>query len=134
MREIKFRGKSRGGSWYYGLLSKSPARDYYGFRYDEFKYEIQHELTYFTEVTSDTVGQYTGIKDKNGKEIYEGDVIVVGDAKGVVKYREEYARFDVEGIYPSNCWFMMGIEEEWDNIEVIGNIYENPELKEAVHD
>jgi len=66
--------------------------------------------------------QYTGLKDKNGKEIYEGDILEDKyDNVGAVEF--SHARFS----WPHGVdWGE--IEVEWDEIEVIGNIYENPEL------
>jgi uncharacterized phage protein (TIGR01671 family) len=71
--------------------------------------------------------QYTGLKDKNGKEIYEGDVIFNDDRKenGIIKWDEEQAMFSTE--YKSGRFFPL-----WQTVEslyaVIGNIYEYPEL------
>lgn len=77
--------------------------------------------------------QSTGLKDKNGKEIFEGDIVDYKGRKAVVKWHGSYASF----IYR----FVDGLKErvsEWDPLflaylkcEVIGNIYENPELLEA---
>jgi len=86
-----------------------------------------------------TVMQYTGLKDKNGKEIWEGDIVLmphtlVGDPeygdfkhpqvlcwRGIVCYYPERAEFRVD------CHNTFNLYEK-DSIEVIGNIYENPEL------
>ena len=67
--------------------------------------------------------QYTGLKDKNGKEIYEGDIVYIPDMKFEVKFRETIC-WDCGGNYTG-----MGYEIS-EAYEIIGNIYENPELLE----
>ena len=97
------------------------------------------------EVTPDTVGQYTGLKDKNGKRIFEGDMIKPFDDevdKMVVEFRNgqfllclygehgymaEYG-WEEEGNY--GCFEAEPLSSYGDDIEVIGNIHDNPELLE----
>jgi len=78
------------------------------------------------------ISQFTGLYDKNGKEIWEGDVFMTeNNCKGIVKYEDgcfvteipPSERFDYERVDPLYYAVNMGIE-------VIGNIYENPELLE----
>jgi hypothetical protein len=70
--------------------------------------------------------QYTGLKDKNGREIYDGDVIVFRDISGSGKPRE----FGPRKVrwYRDSCNFNVSRPGNGSEIEVIGNIYENPEL------
>lgn len=90
-------------------------------------------ITFVRKADEIELMQSTGLKDKNGKEIFEGDIVDYKGREAVVKWHGSYASF----IYR----FVDGLKErfsEWDplflacyNFEVIGNIYENPELLEV---
>jgi len=77
--------------------------------------------------------QYTGLKDKNGKEIYEGDLLTdYGEAPPLyVEYSEEHGAYCfVDKFDPSGTVYYTPLMIYYEQMEVIGNIYENPELLE----
>lgn len=79
-------------------------------------------------IDPETVCQYTGLTDKNGKKIFEGDIVNhdMSGAIGTVKwYCEDYAGWCVDDIYIGEQQFT---DEMWNECEVIGNIFDNPEL------
>ena len=86
-----------------------------------------------------TLMQYTGLKDKNGKEIYEGDIVSIEYGKGVVEYSEKQAMFIINWIGDNEAYneslaynprnYIYGKTRK--DIEVIGNIYENPEFTQT---
>lgn len=137
MREYKFRGKRNDGEWVYGNLvtyfNKPAIQDYA---------ETNGEIFL---VDPETVGQYTGQKDKNEKEIYEGDIVHFLDAYmygedgdwdecsciGVIKWDDSMAQFYVTN---RNSMDNDDFWEQIDEFQVIGNIYENPELLEVQTD
>lgn len=122
MREILFRGKSRNtGKWYQGdLVTVAHKR----FIDDDVVKE---------RVTPETVGQYTGLTDKNGTKIFEGDIVKVQDdiwgspfcdgITGKIVYDE--CAFFIEPENPMNSQWLYNECAEY---EVIGNIHDNPEL------
>lgn len=80
--------------------------------------------------------QYTGLKDKNGKEIYEGDIVLIdkeNNIKGIVNYSEVWAEFIVVNTnsIADECEPLGDYKE---NIEIIGNEFDNPDLLEKASD
>lgn len=119
MREIKFRGKSLdNGEWVCGDLHiRTPFP------------HIHSEIDYSkVNIDPHTVGQFTGLHDKNGKEIYEGDIIVLGHKRNckasVVWIDAGFARKSTNPF--DDAYYLTGADME--RYVVIGNIHDNPEL------
>lgn len=123
MREILFKGKRiDNGEWIEGdYLTAGDG----GVRIASEKYHP----TIFC-VDSDTVCQYTGLTDEIGQKIWEYDIVrhEESDTIGIVKwYKEEYVGWCVDDIFVDEQQFT---DEMWNECEVIGNIFDNPELLE----
>lgn len=121
MREILFRGKGdkkyNDGVWYYGVPIQC----------DDGDWQICTNCSKRT-VIEKTIGQYTGLTDKNGKKIFEGDIVNYNGTnhKVVFETRGESAYFGIE-INNIETWrFCLEVPAKLMN--VIGNIYDNPEL------
>ena len=119
MREMLFRGKTIGNEWVYGNLIVIGDCCF-----------INKDMGFNKTVIPETVGQYTGLKDKNGKRIFESDIVnckttIYFFENCKVVYRNSLARYCVvdtnELIYPMDEGF---------EYEIIGNVFDNPELFE----
>ena len=136
MREIEFRGKSiinigniKVGEWVYGGISINYNR-------------VWIDTPYYGQVAvnPETVGQYTGLKDENGKKIFEGDIIDFSYDMFVGNFDTFVAKGKI--IFEDGAFYVECMENERttkkesyllysiniDTIEVIGNIWDNPEL------
>ena len=116
-REILFRGKRvKDGKWVEGLLTK----DIKG------HIRIQYNPIHFSVVINpETVGQFTGMTDKTGKKIFEGDIIKWIDSDG--NNRIDKVLFSNGGFHLCNIYYNIG-GYKGNSLEVIGNIHDNKEL------
>ena len=126
MREILFRGKDNGvlnNQWQFGSIDFTNEKFPQIIRYDRFGNKM------YITVDDESVGQFTGLTDKNGKKIFEGDICRVGN----LLYKVEFK---------CSCWWFTILSSKvyccpafnshcGDYCEVIGNIHDNPEILEG---
>ena len=149
MREIKFRGKTLSGKWVYGDLvhftntegvdasviitgHQATAES------DDFDYALCYARNEFKIVIPESVGQFTGLHDRNGKEIYEGDIVKwiltmpeVGVNGGYEEYDTEEIgeiQWDAGALYLGEYCAAGFAYDSKHHAEIIGNIHDNPEL------
>ena len=132
MREILFRGKRLDtGEWILGGLIKVKIGKVtalvifnpdFAFINGEVK-SLDH-----ANVDPATVGQYTGLQDKNGKKIFEGDIWDCGGCIGVIKWEEVICSFEAHYVMHGIEYANAVSDYRAAKVEVIGNIHDNPEL------
>ena len=122
IRQISFRAKDFHSNWVHGDLTMLSDIPY-------IRTDIRQEYA----INTNTIGQFTGLKDKNKKEIYDGDIVDcwsqgVHLKNGVVKYSPGTCRFFIHSNKDPFIWNFSGNDGCDDGVTVVGNIYDNPEL------
>lgn len=138
-RHILFRGKTRKGEWVYGDLIQATEDKACLIAYIDNKYKCNYR-----DVFPETVGQFTGLTDKNGKKIFEGDIVRVKgketeenwkdyDEFGKVVFENGAFLIKVANIFNGKKYFSevhsrYMTTADWVEREVVGNVFENKEL------
>ena len=135
MKTIKFRGKTKQCEWVIGYYVGKSSLDEVAILPPP---NVNYDIGYINDsecyyCIADTLGQFTGLYDKNGKEIYEGDILRFGNSPSrvcEVKWNERITAFCIRFYFECN----LGVRPlgEWviceRSVAIIGNIHDNPEL------
>lgn len=126
-RIIKFRGRDlKTGEFVFGDLETRPKEDFMVIHqyHEDGSYKSQ------VKVDPDTVGQFTGLLDKNGREIYEGDLFSLDGLMTMVVYEPENGYYCLR-MSDNEHWMLPLDRRVTEYYEVISNIYDHPELLET---
>lgn len=149
-RIIKFRGLNpKTNEFVYGDLIQTPENKtrIIGFNNYTIKDELQSYVDYNVLVDKDSIGQYIGLSDINDKEIFEGDILVENrypyysneklNYVGIVEFKYSSWKVVLKCVDKDKYGISDGLtdinidNDGFQNMEIIGNIYQNPELLEA---
>jgi uncharacterized phage protein (TIGR01671 family) len=129
MRTVKFRAIDTLGEWVYGIPQTSSTLhlklDYIAQYYTEQRKYGREQV----RIKPETLGEYSGINDKNKKEIYEGDIFKIGAEKDIFEVRFEHGCF--MAFRNGKQYGLIG-ELQVCFIDIIGNIHQNAELLQAI--
>lgn len=129
MRDIIFRGMTEDGRMVEGSLVWQNECYISTLQRPGKKVNGTYTFDDFEKVSCETIGQYTGLTDKNGKRIFEGDIVENADDRYIIEWSGNEAKFVLSDEYGS-------VQADFDNfwgyeLEVIGNIHENKDLLEV---
>lgn len=146
MREILFRGKTKKGKWVEGYYCPCVISGFPALPCIIGKERLDNGIWEPIQVIPESVGQFTGLTDKNGKKIFEGDIVVVrhknGEICSIGDVQFSCGVFGVEWVHTKESRSLVGVFGQRHNLrrfddnlieefEVVGNCWENPELLEV---
>lgn len=134
MREILFRGKrTDNGEWIEGYLLEKTIFSIFDTHLSFVIYKKPTNIYYeeYRGIDPSTVGQYTGLTDKNGTKIFEGDIVqnTANGNFGIVRWYDEHVAFVIHGINDNKTYWLF--DNDFSKVRIVGNIFDTPELLEV---